>query len=290
MDHPLDSSTGQHEQFSLPLFAFTVSVTLGGLFALIWLVSPSVWSQQLTATLWKGAVVFGVITFVNCFVEYFFHRYVLHTPAIPFLRRFYRQHTHHHALTRIVRKAGIGGREVFFIENKFPIVEPEQGEASFFPWYSLLVFALLLTPLLALLQWLVPSFPWFLAGFLALASSLTLYEILHAIEHWPFERWSPLIDHPRWGRLWRAIYGFHLRHHAVIHCNESISGFFGLPIADWTFGTCVIPKTIFANGEQATDVKFASPKPRALIRLLDLWAAKAVHLHRSRAAKGVDRC
>jgi hemolysin III len=289
MDQPPVSSAEKHEHFSLPLFAFTVVVTLGGLFALVWLIVPQVWFEQLSAPFWKGAVVFGVVTLINCFVEYFFHRYVLHTPAIPFLRRLYRQHTHHHALTRIVRKSGGGGREIFFIENKFPIIEPEQGEASFFPWYSLAVFALLLTPLLTLLQWQLPSFPWFFVGFLALASSLAMYEIVHAIDHWPFQRWSPLIDHPRWGRFWRGIYGFHLRHHAVIHCNESISGFFGLPIADWAFGTCVIPKTIFADGERATDAKFASPKPRAVIRLLDSWAAKAVHRHRARAAQDAQK-
>jgi hypothetical protein len=32
-----------------------------------------------------------------------------------------------------------------------------------------------------LLQWLLPSFPWFFAGVSALAASLMLYEILHAI-------------------------------------------------------------------------------------------------------------
>ena len=142
-------------------------------------------------------------------------------------------HTRPHALTRIGQTPGRGGRGIVFIENKFPIVAPEQREASFFPWYSMAIFAGILTPLLALLQWLLPSFPWFFAGFAALAVSLMLYEILHAIDHWPFEKWGPLIEHLRWGRFWRPVYGFHLRHHAVIDCNESISGFFGLPLADW---------------------------------------------------------
>ena len=163
---------------------------------------------------------------------------------------------------------GRDGRGILFIENKFPITEPEQGEASFFPWYSLAVFALVLSPLLALLQWLFPSFPWFLAGFAALAVSLTLYEVLHAINHWPFEKWEPLIQHPRWGWYWRPAYAFHLRHHAVIDCNESISGFFGLPVADWAFGTCVIPQTVYAEGEEWTPDKFRSPRPRWIIRAI----------------------
>jgi hemolysin III len=167
-----------------------------------------------------------------------------------------------------------------FIENKFPIVEPEQGEASFFPWYSMAIFAAILSPLLAGLQWVLPSWPWFFSGFAALAVSLTLYEVLHAVNHWPFETWEPLITHPRWGRFWRPAYAFHLRHHAVIDCNESISGFFGLPLADWVFGTCVMPKTIYADGEEWAPEKFVSPRPRWFIRRLDRWAAGFVKWRR----------
>jgi hemolysin III len=271
------------EQFSLPLFAFTVVGTLAGLLALLWLLAPDTWAAQFTAPWGKGIVVFLLISLVNCFMEYFFHRYVLHLPAIPFLRRLYRQHTLHHALTRIARKPGRDGRGILFIENKFPIVEPEQNEASFFPWYALALFAAALAPLLALLQWLAPSFPWFLGGFAAVALSLALYEILHAINHWPFEKWEPLIQHPRWGRLWRPAYAFHLRHHAVIECNESISGFFGLPVADWTFRTCIMPRTIYAKGEEWTPAKFENPRPRWPVRQLDAWAERVVRRRREQA-------
>jgi hemolysin III len=269
-----------HEEFSLPLFVLTVLATLAGLLAALRLFSPGTWDAQFLAPWWKAAVAFLAISFVNCVMEYFFHRYVLHTPAIPFLRRLYRQHTLHHALTRIARKAGRDGSGILFIENKFPIVEPEQGEASFFPWYSLAVFAAVLSPLLALLHGLLPSFPWFLAGFAALAVSLSLYEILHAINHWPFEKWEPLIRHPRWGRFWQPVYAFHLRHHAVTDCNESISGFFGLPLADWLFGTCVIPRTVYAEGEEWSPEKFLSPQPRGFIRRLDAWAQRVVKRRR----------
>lgn len=274
----------EHEEFSLSLFTVIVLASLAALFASLWLCAPGVWQAQFLAPVWAGGVAFLVISLVNAFVEYFFHRYVLHTPAIPFLRRLYKQHTLHHALTRIARKQGRDGRGILFIENKFPITEPEQGEASFFPWYSLVVFAALLTPLLALLQWLFPSAPWFIAGFLALACSLTLYEVLHAINHWPFEKWAPLIQHRVWGRFWQPVYAFHLRHHAVTDCNESISGFFGLPITDWVFGTCVIPQTIYAEGEEWTPDKFRSPHPRGFIQALDRSADRVVKARRARAA------
>jgi len=274
----------KHEEFSLPLFALTILVTLTGLFAGLWFFVPTVWFAQFQPPLWKAGGAFAAVSLLNCFVEYFFHRYVLHTPAIPLLRRFYRSHTLHHGLTHIVRKQLRGDNQVLFIENKFPIVEPEQHEASFFPWYALAVFALLLAPVLALLQWLVPSFPWFMSGFLALACSLTLYEVLHAINHWSLEQWLPLIEHPRWGKIWQPAYGFHLRHHAVTDCNESISGFFGLPLADWVFGTCVIPQTIYAQGEEWSPGKFRSPQPLAFIRWLDIRADQMVKKRRAARA------
>lgn len=284
-DIPDPNEDAKHEEFSLPLFVLTLVVTLAVLFAGLRVFFPAVWEAQFVVGPLHAVGVFVIVSFFNAFVEYFFHRYVLHTPAVPFLRRLYRQHTLHHALTRIVRRPAQDGRDVLFIENKFPIVEPEQGEASFFPWYALGVFALLLSPLFALLQWLLPEFPWFVAGYAALASSLTLYEVLHAINHWSFDKWSRLVTHPRWGKFWQPIYGFHLRHHAVTDCNESISGFFGLPVTDWIFRTCVIPQTVYAQGEMAKDGEFRSPRPLALIRFLDTWAERVVRERRARPGK-----
>ena len=276
-----------HESFSLPLFLFTVAVTVAGLGALLRFIAPATWELQWQASLWAFAVVFVVISLLNSLVEFFFHRYVLHRPAIPGLGRLYRQHTLHHALTRIARRPTRDGRGLMAVENKFPIVEPEQGEGSFFPWYSLAVFAALLTPGFVLLQWVAPAFPWFLGGIAALTCSLILYEVLHAINHWPFERWAPLIEHPRWGWFWRPVYSFHLRHHAVIDCNESVSGFFGLPVADWLFGTCMIPPTIYADGEEWKRENFTAPRPRAMIRWLDRIAAGAIRVKRTSRDDGV---
>ena len=257
-------------EFSLPIFALTVLSALLGLIVILGLVAPqAVWRVQVSAKFWQYLVALLVIKLVNCFVEYFFHRYLLHKPPLPLLSYFYRQHTKHHALTRIARRRLPGGREIPFVENLYPITRPEQREASFFPWYSLPVFALLMTPLLALLQWLLPSLPWLISGYAALALSLSLYEVFHAIEHWPFAQWAPLIESRWWGWLWRRAYSFHLRHHAVIDCNEAISGFFALPVADWLFGTCVIPKTLYADGEEWQAAQFQSPRPRWIIRVCD---------------------
>ncbi len=283
---PNHTPSGEHEHppFSLPLFFTTILGSLAVLLAALRFAFPAVWDAQFMSTFWKAAAAFLAVSLLNCFVEYIFHRYVLHKPAVPFLRKFYRQHTLHHALTRIARKTTRDGKGLMFIENKYPILDHDQHEASFFPWYTLATFACILTPLFFLLQWALPSFPWFFSGFAALASSLVIYEVVHAIEHWPLEVWEPLMENKRWGFFWRPAYSFHLRHHAVIDCNESISGFFCLPLADWVFGTCLMPRSIYAEGEEWSAEEFKSPRPIWPIRMLDQAADRAVQRHRAGAA------
>ena len=90
----------EHEALSLPVFFATIFASLGAFYVLLWLLAPnSVWVAQVSASVWKFAAAFLVLKLFNCFVEYFFHRYVLHKPVVPFLARFYRQHTLHHNLT-----------------------------------------------------------------------------------------------------------------------------------------------------------------------------------------------
>lgn len=272
------------EKFSLPLFIATVTGCLVAILALVWLVAPSsVWATQLSAPWWAFLGAFLAITLFNAFVEFFFHRYILHKPVVPFLSRFYRQHTLHHSLTRITRRRTSSGRELPYVENIYPITQPEQHEASFFPWFTLPVFALVVTPLLALLTWLFPVFPWFVAGYVALAASLTLYEVFHAIEHWAFEKWAPLVENRYFGWMWRHIYSFHLRHHAVIDCNEGISGFFTFPVADLVFRTWINPKTLYVDGGGWEPQDFHSPNPIAPIRWLDRWTDERVKARRARA-------
>lgn len=274
------------EELSLPLFFFTVAVSLAGLYGLLWLAAPqSVWLAQVGAAGWQFAAAFLAIKLFNCLIEFFFHRYVLHKPVVPFLSRFYRQHTLHHNLTRIGRKRTPGGREIPFVENLYPILEEHQKEASFFPWYTLAIFGAIITPVLALLQWLAPSFPWFVSGYAALATSLVFYEVFHAIEHWSFEKWAILIENPRWGGFWRKVYSFHLRHHAVIDCNEAISGFFTLPVADWVFSTWIFPKSLYTDGGEWEPSEFTSPRPCRFIRWCDRATDEIVR-NRRLAAQG----
>jgi hemolysin III len=158
--------------------------------------------------------------------------------------------------------------------NEYPIVHEDQFESSAFPVYALVSFWALFTPLLVGLQLLFPRLPVMLGGYAGIAWSMVLYEILHAIEHWPYEWWSKATEHPRFGAFWRLLYGFHLMHHANVGCNEGIGGFFGLPLADWCFATYHQPKQLLLEGRKATAKDFAIRPPRVFVRWLDRWSRK----------------
>lgn len=285
------SHAGEHEEkFSPWLFIATILVSLVGLFTVLALAFPGVWKAQLAASVWSLLLCFTTVHVVAGVFEFFFHRYILHAPLIPFLSYFYKQHTLHHALTHIgYHRSKINNEEVpglieneHIARNTFPIEEEKQHEASYFPWYSLLIFSLVITPLLAVAQWLFPAAPVFLGGYLAVAFSLSLYELIHAVEHWPQDTWDRLIAHPRYGRIWRKAYAFHLRHHADIRCNEGISGIFGVPLVDFALGTYVDPETLYTHGEKVHADEFISPQPRfAFIRWLDRRADEAVKNRRA---------
>lgn len=284
---------GRHEEkFSPWLFIATILLSLAALFAALAIIAPGLWRAQLDSSWLPFVLVFVAIHAIAGVFEYFFHRYILHAPLVPFLSYFYKQHTLHHALTHIgTHRSKVTNAEVpglveneHVARNNFPIEEEKQHEASYFPWYSLIVFALVVTPLLALGQWLFPSAPMFLAGYLAVGFSLSLYELIHAVEHWPQDTWDRLIEHPRYGRIWRKAYAFHLRHHADIRCNEGISGIFGLPLVDFALGTYVDPETLYTHGEKVHADEFVSPRPRfAFIRWLDRRAEEAVKNRRAAA-------
>ena len=274
------------EKFSPTLFIFTICATLAGMYGVLWLIAPGIAQSQWQASGWSWAAVI-LATHVVCGAgEYFFHRYVLHAPLVPFLAYFYKQHTLHHALTRVGYTRGKNGKDEnvpCLIENRYPIEEEKQFEASYFPWYTLVGFTALACVVLVPLQWLLPNAPVMVGGFFGIALSVTLYELIHAVEHWPQATWDRLVAHPRFGGFWRKAYAFHLRHHADIRCNEAISGVFGLPVYDFILGTYVDPETLYTHGQQVPTKEFVSPTPRfKVIRWLDRRADEAVKKRRQR--------
>jgi hemolysin III len=263
--------THTHRRFSIARFTILVALQLALLFLVIHWAFPGLWSRQVAAGPLVIALVFVGFHLFLSFFEWYFHRYVLHFVTASPLAKFAREHRHHHSLTAVrLRPTAEGSHRV--VLNEYPITQAEQYESSAFPFYALAAFWALFTPLLVGLQLLLPQLPVILGGYAAIAWSMMLYEILHAINHWPYEWWQKAVEHPRFGAFSRLLYGFHLMHHANIGCNEAISGFFSLPVPDWCFGTYHQPKQLLLEGRRATAEEFKVGAPPPLVRWLDRWA------------------
>lgn len=261
------------KRFSILWFSIQVLLQYVLLLAFFRFLLPSVWHRQF-ATGWPAfAIAFLAIHMVLCFFEWAFHRYVLHAVTTPVLAWFARGHRSHHNLTPIRLRPVSEGSDRYVL-NRYPITEESQYPDSAFPVYATAAFWVVFTPLLIGLQFLFPNLPWLMGGYAAVTWSMALYEILHAMEHLPYEWWKRATEHPRLGILWRKLYGFHHMHHANVSCNEAISGFFGLPLADWAFGTYHQPKELLLEGRVATAKDFAVRPPPAFVLWLDRWARK----------------
>ena len=260
-------------RFSILRFTLLALLQLVLLFAGYHALFPKLWAGQLAGGVAPFVSAFLAMHLFLCFFEWSFHRYVLHGVTSRWLKRLAHEHRHHHSLTSIRLRPVEKGSDRFIL-NEYPITHEAQYPSSAFPAYALVAFWALFTPLLVGLQAFMPRLPVVLAGYAAIAWSMMLYEILHAIDHWPYEWWQRATEHPRFGVLWRKLYGFHLMHHANIGCNEGIGGFFGFPIADWCFGTYHQPKQLLLEGRKATAKDFAVSPPRRFVRWLDRWTRK----------------
>ncbi|OGF13320.1 MAG: hypothetical protein A2W00_02695 [Candidatus Eisenbacteria bacterium RBG_16_71_46] len=265
--------TQVQQKFSILWFTLQALGQYALLLVAFRLLLPGIWARQFAAGALTLVLVFLGAHLFLCFFEWWFHRYVLHSVTSRWLDYFARGHRHHHGLTPIRLQPVAAGSDRYVL-NRYPITEETQHEDSAFPPYAIVAFWAVFTPLLIGVQLLLPRLPIMMGGYAAITWSMCLYEILHAIEHRPYEWWKRATEHPRFGALWRKLYGFHHMHHANISCNEAISGFFALPIADWAFGTYHQPKELLLDGRLATAKDFAVRPPPALVRWLDGWAKK----------------
>lgn len=261
------------QKFSIFWFSVQIVGQLAAILLALRFLLPRVWHSQFTLG-WPGIVLtFAGVHLILAFFEWAFHRYVLHSIVSSPLAIFAKAHRNHHGLTSIRLQPVTAGSDRYVL-NEYPIIEEEQFEDSAFPWWAYLGFLAWFSPLLIGLQLIFPTAPFILGGILAVTFSMSLYEILHAVEHLPYEWWKRATEHPRFGGMWSKIYGFHHMHHANVSCNEAISGFFGLPIPDWVMGTYHQPKELLLEGRVATAKDFAVPRPPRIVQWLDGWARK----------------
>jgi len=265
---------GIRRRFSIARFAVRTAIQYGLLLAGIRVVAPGFWARQLMAGWRPFLLVFLASNLFLAFFEWGFHRYVLHTMVFGGLRKLAASHRNHHSLTA-VRLERVGGSPDRVVLNRYPITREEQFEDSAFPWYALFIFWLAFTPLLVAGQLLLPRAPVLLGGYSAITWSATGYEILHAIEHWPYEWWKHATEHPLFGGLWRKLYGFHHYHHANTSRNMAISGvLLGFPLPDIVFGTYHQPAELLLEGRMATAREFSAPAPPGWVRWLDTRARR----------------
>ena len=261
------------QPFSFWRFSLSMFAQYAVLLVALRLIAPALWARQVAAGPLAFVLVFLAAHLATCFFEWFFHRYLLHSVTIGPLRWLAGAHRNHHSLTAIqlARDEAGPGR---FVLNRYPITDEDQLEDAVFPIYALAVFWLVFTPAIVGVQFVFPHAPVLIGSYAAVTWSMTSYEILHAIEHQPYSWWERATEHPRWGGLWKRLYGFHHFHHANVGANEAISGFFGLPVADWVFGTYHQPAELLLHGRVATAKDFQVRAPWWFVVAWDRFNAK----------------
>jgi hemolysin III len=248
-------------------FAAFIGGQLALLLAFIRYFFRPTWDAQ-WASGWTAIVLTGLAcSLMLCFGEYFFHRYILHIETVRFLRSVCRSHLTHHKLTFIKFD-----ETTATVRSGYPITDVEHDDQSTFPPWALVPFFAFFTPFFAPMAFSFPRLPILIGGYTAIAIAHCLYELLHAAHHQPYESfWKPRIEHPRLGRLWSWLYGFHQAHHANYKCNLNVAGFFGVPLADLAFGTYRQPDPLLVDGAPATKAhaRRLTPSPRWPIAWLD---------------------
>lgn len=262
-----------HPPFSILRFTLLALLQFALLLVVFRFALPSVWAAQFAAGWLAILAVFVGFHLLLCFFEWAFHRYVLHSVTTRWLHWFASGHRSHHGLTPIRLQPAPEGADRYIL-NRYPIIDDHQNENAAFPPYAIVAFWLVFSPLIVGFQLLWPHLPMLLGGYAGVTWSMCLYEILHAIEHWPYEWWKHATEHRRFGRFWSKLYGFHHMHHANVSCNEAIAGFFTLPVADWVLGTYHQPKELLLEGRIATAKDFAVKEPPAVVRWMDRWARR----------------
>ncbi|MSR78551.1 MAG: hypothetical protein EXS59_00170 [Candidatus Taylorbacteria bacterium] len=295
METTVKPTRKSHEKLSLVSFTVAIGFTVFLYILLLKTLFPNLWVRQLVNGFWP---IFWTAIASHLFMgkfEFFFHRYILHELLFVWLLRKWKQvlilfwwflskfewllkkfeHDHrlHHALTPIFQERHLVESQARAkVVSRYPIREKKQYQSSFFPYWGLAGFVVFFCIITVPLQLLLPHTPIMLGSLIGMTFSYCLYEMLHALEHTSF--WEKTVENPKSGKLGKKIWGFHAAHHANVMSNMAISGFFGLPLFDWIFGTYKQPQGLLVNGTWVIEGDFVAPVPCRFIRWLDEVAIK----------------
>lgn len=240
-----------------------------------WLL-PGLYVQEAKSSILTKSVIFLILSFGNCFAEWFFHRDALHLiPGAYFRNRkaplrwiytvnraFATAHRRHHALTP---------------ESAYEIRAPNQHASAHFPFWALPAFFGVYLVAALPVKFFFPGLPLILMGLTAVALSYGMYEILHALEHAKFERyWDWTHKTGVIGRIcqstWYVAHRGHHRHHLR---NNNVFGLFGFPLADHVFGTLDLRWFPTLDGRLIASPQAQHSRTSRLIAKLDAWAVRA---------------
>jgi hypothetical protein len=274
----LTSETSPSPAKGLPYFAFALSTLaqLGLAIGVFWLLAPEALAAELSQP-WMIVLCTALFGLPLSLFEYLYHRYLLHSAVLPFLRSMHRAHSHHHGLTNVKAAVRPGDPDQMVpVESQYPIEHEHQEESMMFPLYALSIFYGMFVVLFGIPAALLFSgAPVFVSLLLTVTMSYAGYEVWHAIVHLPFERfWRPMMESRWFGRATRHAYGFHLMHHWRPTCNLAVVGLWGVAVWDYAFGTHRRPERLPLHGSDVTFTDAALRKPRFPIAQFDRLGAR----------------
>lgn len=244
-------------------------------------------SRNLTP-MWLWVLAYGIP--LSLF-EYLYHRYLLHSAVLPFMALMHRTHSSHHGLTPV--KAPVTPKEperLVPVDNRYAIEEEFQEQDMMFPAFALPIFYGVFFLLLGLPAiFLFPGQPVLLSLIVAITVYYSAYELWHAVMHMPYdEYWRKWIEGPRFGRIARYVYGFHLMHHWRPATNLAVVGLWGFAVWDHLFRTHHRPAHTPLVDTKVNYLDAKIPQPRWPISMLDRWQVRSYQASR-RIEQGFGR-
>ena len=168
--------------------------------------------EEKTLNIWLQEIAAFFVWFAyGSYFEWFFHRYLFHSPK--YIKRTFRQHTliHH---------------QLYKGDQTFILAEGQEPENVAMDWWALIAFLAFHLPILWLVQ-RVTHWQCLWGGLAAISAYYGIYEYFHWCMHVPnqrpFEKW----------RAYRFIREHHRLHHVHMMKNLNVI----LPLADLTLGT-----------------------------------------------------
>jgi len=274
--HPThDSHDNEAARFPFATFTLSVLAQLAVSIGIFLLLAPHVFRAEVSHPLMIVLTTILLGLPLSLF-EYLYHRYLLHSAVLPFLRSMHRAHSTHHGLTSV--KAPVLAAEpqrLVAVKSEFPVEHDHQEDCMMFPYYAYSIFQAVFFVAMALpLKLLLPGTPAIIGTMFAVTFSYSAYELWHAALHLPYDKvWRPLMEHRRYGKAVRYAYGFHLMHHWRPTANLAVVGFWGFAIWDHLFRTHRRPENMPLDGAEVNFIDATLKKPRWPVAVLDRWQA-----------------